>query len=338
MHLTEIKAMLNTKPYDFLRTDEHVKDRVMLLTVGGSHAYGTDMPDSDVDIRGIVVEGPRELLGLSRFEQFEDVETDTVLYSLRKLVSLLLNCNPNTLEILGTKPEHILTISDEGKLLKNNVQLFLSRRAAASFGGYANQQLRRLQNALARDSYPQTEKEQHILGSILVQLEHLKQHYSPFAADAIQLYIDTSARDDFETEIFVDLVLKHYPLRDFANINSEMAEVIGAYTRLGKRNKKKDVPHLNKHAMHLIRLYLMGTEILQGKGINTYREGDRELLLAIRKGAYSYSQIFEMVDEYERAFTYAKINSLLPSEPDLNKVEELVMEINRRLVRYYEGR
>ena len=51
-------------------------------------------------------------------------------------------------------------------MLLDNRKLFLSKRAINSFGGYADAQLRRLQNALARDSFPQNEKEQHIFNSV----------------------------------------------------------------------------------------------------------------------------------------------------------------------------
>ena len=46
-----------------------------------------------------------------------------------------------------------------GQELLDNRNLFLSKRAAKSFGGYASAQLRRLQNAIARDSMPQTERD-----------------------------------------------------------------------------------------------------------------------------------------------------------------------------------
>jgi predicted nucleotidyltransferase len=59
-------------------------------------------------------------------------------------------------------------MSKEGKLLRDNIGLFLSQKAAKSFGGYSTAQLRRLQNTLARDSYPQPEKEKHILKSVHV--------------------------------------------------------------------------------------------------------------------------------------------------------------------------
>lgn len=125
----------------------------------------------------------------------------------------------------------------------------------------------------------------------------------------------------------MDCNLNHYPLRDFKNIHSEMQNVINGYEKLNHRNSKKDEYHLNKHASHLIRLFLMGTEILEGKGINTYREKDRQLLLDIKHGKYTYEEIFEMVNKYEKEFKYASDNTSLTIKPNYKKVEELLMSI-----------
>ncbi len=335
----DIKKLLNTTEYSFLKEDKHLGNNIMLLTTGGSHAYGTNVEGSDIDVRGITLSRKEELLGLSSFEQFEDKNTDTIIYEFNKVARLLLNCNPNIIEIMGTKEDHIFILSNEGKLLKDNIDIFLSQRVIQSFGGYATAQLRRLQNALARDNYPQIEKENHILNSIINQMNHLKEHYEQFTSDDISLYIDDSSKDDFEKEIFMDISLKHYPLRDFKNIYSEMSNVVKDYNKLNHRNKKKDDLHLNKHAMHLLRLLIMGTEILEGRGINTYRETDREFLLDIRNGKYqnddgSYSkEYFELVDMYEKKMQYAAKNTNLPTLPDMKKIDELVIEINKRGLR-----
>ena len=74
-------------------------------------------------------------------------------HTFNKIITLLINCNPNTIELLGLNPEHYLYLNDIGEMLLHNSYLFLSRRAINSFGGYAEAQLRRLQNALARDSF-----------------------------------------------------------------------------------------------------------------------------------------------------------------------------------------
>ena len=160
-------------------------------------------------------------------------------------------------------------------------------------------------------------------------------HFDSWKKDAKRqgMFLDTnSKKEDFESELFIDVNFKHYPLRDFKNIYAEMSNVIKDYDKLNHRNSKKDTNHLNKHAMHLIRLFLMGTELLEGKGINTYREKDREFLLKIRKGEFSYSEIFEMVNDYEKKFDYAAKNTSLKDEPDYDKVEELMISINRDVI------
>lgn len=330
MNINEIKQLLLSDTYSFLRENEHLKSNIILLTTGGSHAYGTNVETSDLDIRGITIERPQERLGLATFEQFENRETDTVVYALRKYVDLILNCNPNVIEMLGTKEEHLFVCAPEAQLLRDNVELFLSKKAIHSFGGYATAQLRRLQNALARDTYPEAEKEQHILNSIKTSLSTVSDRYVELTGGEINLYIDKSHRPDVETEIFMDISLTHYPLRDFKNIYSDMHNIVHEYAKLNHRNSKKDELHLNKHAMHLIRLLIMGTEILEGKGINTFRGKDKDFLLSIRDGKWSYQQVFEMVDEYEKKFKYAADNTTLPKSPDFNKVEDMLIEMYRK--------
>ena len=332
MNVQDIKNKINSNEYDFLRDNEHLGKNIILLTTGGSHAYGTNVETSDLDIRGIAIERPEEIIGMSTFEQFENRETDTVIYGLRKVISLMMNCNPNVIEMLGTKDEHLFICNEYGKLLKDNVDLFLSQKAIYSFGGYATAQLRRLQNALARDSYPQEDKEKHILETIKNQLLSIEDRYKSITGGDLELYIKASEKEELESEIYMNVDLKNYPLRDFKNVYSEMNNVVKEYEKLNHRNNKKDELHLNKHALHLVRLLLMGTEILEGKGINTHRERDRQLLLDIRNGVYSYDEIFTMVDELDAKFKYASENTKLPKKPDYKKIEKLIMKMNRGVI------
>lgn len=330
-----IENIVNSQEYDFIHTNPHLNGKIIFLTFGGSHAYGTNIEGSDVDIRGCAMNSAADLLGLSGFDQVQDNATDTTIFSFNKLVNLICSCNPNTIEMLGCKPEHYCMVSDIGRAFLDNKKMFLSKRAVHSFGGYANQQLRRLQNALARDSYPQTEKERHILGSVKSAMMDFENRYAMFGEGAIKPYIDVSEHEDLETEIFVDVTLKHYPLRDYKNIWSDMNNIVKDYGKLNKRNNKKDDEHLNKHAMHLVRLYLMCLDILEKGEINTYREHDRDYLLEIRAGKYQkpdgtfYMEFFDLIDEYERKLEYAKNNTSLPEKPNFHEIEEFVMSVNR---------
>ena len=230
-------------------------------------------------------------------------------------------------------------INDIGKELLENRRLFLSKRAVQSFGGYADQQLRRLQNALARDSYPQTEKERHILTSVNNAMHDFKVRYTSFEEGKISLYIDESKRSELETEIYMDVTLSHYPLRDYRSIWAEMHNIVKDYDKIGKRNKKKDDTHLNKHAMHLIRLFMMAIDILEKQEIHTFREEEHTLLMDIRNGRYqkedgTYREAFyEMLKEYEQRLAHAVRHTSLPEEPDYRRIEEFMMRINERVLR-----
>jgi predicted nucleotidyltransferase len=325
--IIELRREIYSRPeFDFLYKNEHLGENIIYLALGGSHAYGTNVEGSDLDVRGICLERPNELIGLDNFEQVERKDPDAVIYALRKIVRLLMNCNPNCIELLATRAEETFLIRPEGQLLKDNIKLFLSQRAAHSFGGYATAQLRRLQNALARDHYPKEEKVKHMMKSIQNQLQHFKDKYTNFDEGNIKLWIDETT-----SEIMMDIDLKNYPLTDYKNIWSEMQNVVKDYNKLNYRNKKKDDEHLFKHGMHLVRLIIMGTEILKGEPVKTYRP-ERRFLLDIRNEKYTFDQIFEMVDELEKKFDYAKKNSPLPVKPNYHKINDLVMEINKKVI------
>lgn len=332
------KYILKAKEYDFIRNNVHLGKNIILLGLSGSYSYGTNNENSDIDIRGVALNRKSDLIGMTAFEQYVDADTDTCIYSFNKIINLLLNCNPNTIELLGLEPESYLYLNKIGQELIDNKKLFLSKRAIQSFGGYASAQLRRLQNALARDFYPQAEKEQHIFNSVKNAMYDFAGRYEKFEEGALKLYIDKSSREGFETEIFADVDLKHYPLRDYKNMWAEMSNVVKDYDKIGKRNNKKDDNHLNKHAMHLIRLFMMAIDILEKEKIITYRKDEHDLLLSIRNGDFQKEDgtfdkdFYELLDSYERKLDYASKNTNLPDEPDMTAVEEFVITVNERVV------
>lgn len=336
MTIEQIKEMVAGSEYDFLRTNPHLKDRIIFLTLGGSYSYGTNVETSDVDVRGCALNRPSDLLGLTDFEQVVHTQTDTTVYAFNKLIKLLLNCNPNTIEMLGCKPEHYFLLTDTGKMMIDNRKMFMSRRAVHSFGGYATQQLRRLENALARDKMSQARREEHIRNSMERAVQSFKGRYTEFDKGSVILYTDESPREDLDREIFANITLKKFPAREFNSMINDLTNVLSDYEKLNHRNNKKDDNHLNKHAMHLIRLYLMCLDILEKGDIVTYRGDDLDLLMSIRRGEYQKEdgtyrkEFFDMVNEFEARLSYAKENTDLPENPDMKRVEEFVMEVNRR--------
>ena len=332
----DFTKILQSENYNFIRSDERLKERVMLLGVCGSYAYGTNNKESDIDFRGVTLMRPSDLIGFTEFEQFEERVTDTVIYSFNKFVRLLLKCNPNALEILGLKKDDYVIRSNLGRELLDNARLFLSKRVIKSYGSFANAQLRRLQNAQARDTLTQVDRERHILRSVQYALDDFNNKHEKM--DGVRLYIDDSDNPEYETEIFVDAEYKHYPLRDYANLWETMRLVVHSYDKVGGRKKKKDDKHLNKHAMHLVRLLAAGADILETGEIHTRNDTILPLLLSIRNGEYMQedgtfsTRFYEVAREYETKFDEAARRTQLPEEPDGERIEVFVERVNRYVI------
>lgn len=338
MNIEQIKTKLKSDEYGFLRTDKNLGKNVIIITLGGSHAYGTDNENSDLDIRGCALNSKMQILTNENFEQFVNEETDTTIYAFNKLVSLLSSVNPNTIEMLGNKPEHYFYVHPIGQELIDNAHLFLSKRASYSFGGYATAQLRRLENKSNR-LVGQEQLENYIYNTLQHVSENFEEKYG-IPAGQIQLYIDKAVNPDMVTEIFMDANLKHYPVRDYTEMWAELKNVIKSYKNIGARNNKA-IEHnkLGKHMMHLIRLYMMCFDILEKEIIVTYREAEHDLLMDIRNGKFldddkqPIPEFYEMVNDYEKRLEYAKNNTSLPDKPDYKRINEFVASVNERVVK-----
>lgn len=343
MYKEDFEKLLKQKEYDFLNK-EPLGNNIILLCPGGSYAYGTNVEGSDIDIRGIALNSASEILRGKPFEQVIDNQTDTVVYSFTKVVKLLTEANPNVLELLFLDPEQYIIASRIGVMLLLKKNMFLSKRILYTFGGYARSQLSRLDNKTAR-TLDQEQQEVHILRSIQNAEFSFHEKFFDYPEDAIRLYVDKAVQEGMSTEIFMDVNLHHYPLRDYKCMWSEMHNIVKDYSKIGRRAADA-IAHnkVNKHAMHLVRLLKMCTELFETGTMHTHRVADHDLLMDIRNGKYMNEEgllipsFFEMVDELESGMNKAAEKSDLPEKPDYKEIDKFVEEVNREVVEGIEGK
>lgn len=326
----DYKELLKTKEYDFLRNNEHLGDNIIMICLGGSHAYGTNVPESDVDIRGIAIEKPEELIGYQTFEQFINEETDTTIYAFNKMMHLLADANPNIIEILGLEEDQYLYLSPLGKEILDNKDLFLSQKVYYTFGGYARANLKRLENALARDNYPEEKKNEHIAISLQSAIDSFNTQHKTDINPAFAHVVDG--------KLVYDLKLTNFPAEELEVLYSTISNTTRNYKELLNRNRKKDDAHLNKHAMHLVRLYLMCIDMLEKGKIITKRTENHELLMDIRNGKYMDEngnmkpEFYQMVNELEQKCKVALENTKLPKKPNIKEIEKFVLKVNKKII------
>lgn len=310
--LKEFSFINNLNQYHFLNDIFFIKHPICYLTLSGSIAYGTNNENSDIDIRGFYLEDKDEFFTLTQIkEEYINEDTDTVIYVFKKFIKLLINCNPNIIELLGTNKEHILYANDIGNKLRNNYQLFLSKKAYSTFIGYATAQLRRLENALSIIN----NKDEQMLNSIQSMLLKESNQFN----GNFNIYLD----DGLKCNINSNNISLKYLISFIKGLETN----VNNFDKINNRNKKKDAQHLYKHAMHLIRLYLMGIDILKNQQINTYRYKEHKLLMNIRNGKLSMQEIFNLKNDLQQEIDLAYKYCTLPDIPDYDKINNLMLDI-----------
>lgn len=303
---------------------------IMLLGYGGSHAYGTNVATSDVDIRGIYMNSVDEVLGIKPdSEQHVDSQTDTVVYSFRKMIKLLSDCNPNTIELLGLRQQDYLYITKAGQMLLDNRQLFLSKKAVYTFGNYAASQLNRLINKSGRGKQELVNNE---VRSLKKALGSFAQRYKGYAGTGAGISV-TGADDD----VLLSMHLDNVSMKTIVQMLNELTSIDKDYSKSTRNTKAIEHNKLSKHMMHLFRLYMMGIDILERGEIITYRADEHNLLMSIRNGNYleadgmTPTKEFEaLLSEYQARFNEAAKNTKLPDKPEYDKINALVIDINKR--------
>lgn len=324
-----LKEIWYSDEYKDLR--EKLGDRLCFICFGGSHAYGTNIETSDIDIRGVCLPNTDTLIGLNKFYQEEqkDEDTDVVIYEFSKFVRLAMDNNPNVIEMLGNR--EYLVFNEVGQMLLDNVNLFLSKRCINTFMGYATAQLRRLENFLAVTEYTQEEKNKYIKQTMDVAMTKLEDKNKLFKEGSIKVNLDKN------NNLIIDCNIKDAPIDLVRASLNDLLTIEKTYNKLGQRNTKKDEAHLCKHQMHLIRLFLMCFDILEKHKILTYRENDRELLLEIRKGKFLKNN--KLTDDFrpylqslEDKMNTLKETTTLPEKPKYKELNEFVIKANKLVV------
>ena len=123
-------------------------EQTIVKHLAGSQAYGTSTPESDTDYRGIFLANKEYIL--TPFFNVKEVsdtsEEDTKFYEINQYLRLYTEANPNILESLWVKPEHIVESTEIYDYLRSFNQQLLSSKIAHSYSGYAYNQVKRMSN------------------------------------------------------------------------------------------------------------------------------------------------------------------------------------------------
>ena len=339
-----------------MNTEKFIKDNLLVKMYAGSIAYGTNLPTSDVDFRGIFCADPINIL--TPFypirETVDSTEEDTKYYEMAHFFKLCLDCNPNIVELLWTNESDITFRTDAYDFVREHRSDFLSSKIAFTTSGYAFAQLKRIKGHNKWITNPQPEQapqpkeyvamvqyfgEEKMLKFNIEDWNH-DHELIPYGGDVFGV-VPNKGRKLYDRFGKLNTDWKGSredlpPLVMIVKFNKEVFKEFlekhkNYWTWKDERNVvrselEEKFGHDTKHSMHLVRLLRMGKEALETGQIIVKRP-DAEELLAIRSGSMTYEQIVEYAEDmHDNIMNKLYKTTDLPKKPDLKKVANLLME------------
>ena len=312
-------------------------DHTIFLTIHGSQAYGLARPDSDFDIAGICVPPKNYFFGfLNSFEQAQSTNPDgavygikkfmqlasdanPAVYGIKKFMQLASDANPNVMELLWIDPKFwIITSTVHEKLLENR-ELFLSAKVRFTYSGYAHQQLNRIKlhkrHLLSPPTHRPFREEFNLPETRIISRDQQG------ALNALQ----KENKLEISNENFL-LYLQQENKYQRAVQEWDQYQSWKKNRNIDRANLEAKYGYDTKHGMHLVRLMRQCKEILSTGEVLVLRP-DREELLAIRDGAWSYEKIVEYAESEDKNMDTLYESTKLPKQPNRNKIDTLCQQI-----------
>ncbi|MDO4426762.1 MAG: nucleotidyltransferase domain-containing protein [Moraxella sp.] len=335
--------------------DLKAQNLILLECLSGSKAYGLDTPTSDTDIKGVFYLPKSHYYGLHKdyIAQVSNESNDIVYYELGRFIELLLQNNPNMMELLATPCDKILykhPIMDTFK-----PEWFISKVCEQTFVGFASAQIKKARGFNKKIVNPMAKDKKSILAFCYVLVDnkaveltkwlmdnHINQSQiglsaMPHTTQLYALFVDDSEngtmnfngiiKKDNATQVLLSPIPKGIKPIAYLSFNqmgfSKYCKDYGDYWAwVENRNEvryqtteKHNKGYDSKNMMHTIRLLQIAQDIATtGKVI--VKRANRDELLAIKAGEFDYDDLVEWADRLSNEIIEQFKNSNLPDMPD----------------------
>jgi len=260
-------------PLDITEQNPALGEWCILSGYRGSISHGCYIPSSDPnsiddkDVMGVCVPPidfyfgihsafpANEMFPSNGTKEIKKDEWDIVVYDAKKFIGLLAQGNPNVLALLWLESNYYLKVTEPGRLLIENRNLFVGRHVYKSFTGYAYSQLHRMTHGGTYNGHASAKRKElvekygydcknaaHLIRLLRMGIEFLKDgELSVLREDASQLL--EIKRGEWTLEQVQTEAEHGFKLSEQAYLNSSLP-------------KSPDLKAINKLAVDVIRMSL----------------------------------------------------------------------------------
>lgn len=305
----------------------------------GSHLYGTDTPNSDLDLKGIYLPTAREIvlhtykktISTTRpkrdHERNNKDDVDVEIFSLDRYVELLTQGQTVVLDMLFAPREMFTQQPTNGILayIFYHREKFLSKSMCNAFFGYAKQQAAK---------YGQKGFRVAALRESLDWISKYPDYFKLFECEPNKFIQELNNEHVKLTQCkgpngtwaqHLEVCSKKYAFHnDVKYVKAQLQRRFDEYGHralLAEKNEGVDWKALS----HAVRVNSQAKEVLTTHSI-TFPRPDKDLLLKIKLGQMDYKDVAEIIENGLQEMTALEKTSTLPDAPDMEFVNNFVFE------------
>ncbi len=352
-------------------TINEIREQKLLIfeCISGSRAYGLATEESDTDVKGVFVLPKDAYFGLDYIPQVNNETNDVCYYEIGRFIELLAKNNPNLLEMLFVSEEFVLRKNPIFDSIDASV--FISKLCRTTFAGYAADQIKRARGLKKKMLNPMDRAKKRITefcyvidGSKSIPLEewlgkkgldqrscglanikHTKDTYAVFQDPDSKFGFQGIIRDDESMDVCLSSVregvepvaIMFYNKDAYSQYCREYQEYWEWINHRNEARYRSTMAHGKKYdaknMMHTFRLIEIAEEIALTGRFSTARP-NREELLKIKSGEYSYDELMERAKKKLESIESFFERSNLQERPDMEAVNRLLVSMRKR---FYES-
>lgn len=341
---------------------------ILLECLSGSRAYGLDTPQSDTDIKGVFYLPKSRFYGLQSeyVPQISNASNDIVYYELGRYIELLLQNNPNMMELLATPQDKVLY---RHPLMDSFLpEWFVSKLCENTFAGFASSQIKKARGLNKKIVNPMAKEKKTLLDFCSVFAENhsiplpewLAQQpfiqrqiglvVMPKATQMYAMYVDYDGSLGFSglmqkpeaSQLRLSSIPKGMTPVGYLSFNEQgfskyCKDYKDYWQWVADRNEDRYQTTIShgkqydaKNMMHTIRLLEMALDIATTGQVIVERP-NRDELLAIKSGESDYDALLTQAEQLTEQITAAFAKSTLPKMPDQEPALAALVAVREQL-------
>jgi RNA repair pathway DNA polymerase beta family len=306
----------------------------------GSHVYGTSLPTSDRDSKGvhlptahqIILQDVKDSISIDTKKSATDKngpdDIDHQSFSLQKFLNLAAQGQTVAMEMLFIPELNWIHSSPEWKIIIR-LRSHLLTKQCKGFVGYCHKQA---------SKYGVKGTRLRAVKMLIAILESCDGHVPiPVSIYLIKISDLMSAFEHFSISIYKDGSGEIECCGRKCPIGASVKTALGIYSKVleqyGHRSKEAETNEGVdwKATMHAVRIAHEAIELLS-TGHITFPRPERELLLKIRKGELPYQDVQDLIEQGIVDVESASRNSSLPEKIDKDLIDDVVFNFYQGIV------